>query len=529
MKKLSSYLVAGLLLGTVACQESEFTERYANPAKISETTIEKQYTGFMVANMDYVLPQYRNYFVTLRTSLNHYNQITGWPNESGQYVPGSSGVEDVWYNYYNTLAQYRELENVYAKASAEDQKNKAIFLITAKVYLYDYTQRMVDLHGDIPFTEAGMISANGGDYGASLPKFDSAESLYTLMLDDLKTIATQLNTITLNAGYQKSFTTQDFINKGDLMTWKRYTNSLRLRMLNRVSATASFKARATSEMGEILGNATTYPIVESNAQNVQVNVFDISTNINSKGFKDGLESTDWFGNLAGKVMMDHMNTNTDPRLPILFEPGINAKGKYIGMDPMATNSEQTNLYQAGMIAIYNRYNLSRNQYFPGVIINAANMSFIKAEYYLTAGNDAMAKAAYETGIKQSVEFFNSTIKISNATGVTAPVAATDAQVTAYLAMDAISWANAATSADKLSLIANQKWLHFNIVQVYEGWAEIRRLDLPKFSFQVDNANNQTLPPVRWNYPGNEVTYNPSNYATVRDKDNLNTKIFWDVK
>lgn len=529
MKKLSSYLVAALLLGTVACQESEFTERYPDPAKISKTTIEKQYTGFLVSNMDYVLPQYRNYFVTLRTSLNHYNQITGWPNESGQYVPGSSGVEDVWYNYYNTLLQFRELENVYAKASAEDQKNKAIFLMTAKIYLYDYTQRIVDLHGDIPFTEAGMISANGGDYGNSLPKFDSAESIYTLMLDDLKTIATQLNSTTLNAGYQKSFTTQDFINKGDLMTWKRYTNSLRLRMLNRVSGAESFKSRATSEIGEILGNTTTYPIVESNDQNVQVNIYDINTNINSKGFRDGLESGGWYGNTASKAMMDHMNMNKDPRLALLFEPGEKAGGQYIGLDPMATNAVQTSMFNAGVVAIYNRYNLSRNQFFPGVLINAANNSFIKAEYYLRGSNDAMAKAAYEKGIMQSVEFFNSTIKLSNATGVDAPAAATDAQTMAYIAMDAINWAKASTSADKLSLIANQKWLHYNIVQVYEGWAEIRRLDLPKFSFQVDNANKQTVPPVRWNYPGNEVTYNPGNYATVRDKDNLNTKLFWDVK
>ncbi len=529
MKKISSYLVAALLLGTVACQESDFTERYANPAKISETTIEKQYTGFLVANIDYVLPAYRNYFVTLRTSLNHYNQITGWINESGQYVPGSSGVEDVWYNYYNTLAQFRELENVYAAASVEDQKNKAIFLMTAKVYLYDFTQRLVDLHGDIPFTEASKISANGGDYNASVPKFDSAESIYTLMLDDLKTISTQLNATTLNAGYQKAFTTQDFINKGDLMKWKRYTNSLRLRMLNRVSAAESFKARAASEMSEILGNATTYPVVEANDQNIQINVYDISTAINSKGFQSGLESEGWFGNTAGKAMMDHMNTNKDPRLPILFEPGINAGGKYIGLDPMATSAEQTNMYNGGLIAVYNRYNLSRNQYFPGVMINAANISLIKAEYYLRTSNDAMAKTAYEAAIKQSVEFFNSTIKISNAIGVTAPIAATDAQVTAYIASDAISWAKATTSAAKLSLIANQIWLHNNIIQVYEGWADLRRLDLPKFSFQVDNANNQTVPPVRWNYPSNEVTYNPANYATVRDKDNLTTKIFWDVK
>ena len=112
-------LIAGLLLGTMSCQESEFTERYADPAKIAVTTVEKQYSGFLYSNVEYVLPAYTNYFVALRTSINHYVQATGWPNESGQYVPGSSGVESVWYNYYGFLAQYRELQKVYAALAPE--------------------------------------------------------------------------------------------------------------------------------------------------------------------------------------------------------------------------------------------------------------------------------------------------------------------------------------------------------------------------------------------------------------------------
>ena len=68
-----------------------------------------------------------------------------------------------------------------------------------------------------------------------------------------------------------------------------------------------------------------------------------------------------------------------------------------------------------------------------------------------------------------------------------------------------------------------RWL----VQPYENWAEVRRLDMPNLTFQTDNANKQTTPPFRWNYPGNEVTYNTDSYNTVRATDNLTTKIFWD--
>ena len=534
MKKIASLFIAGLLLANVSCKESEFTAAYPDPSKIAQTTVEKQFTGVLFSNREYVLPGYRHYFVTLRTSLNHYNQATGWINESGQYIPGSSGVEDVWFNYYNTLAQYRELQKVYAALPEDQQNDRRIFMLAAAVYVYDYTQKMVDVHGAIPFSEAGTLSTKGGDYVASSAKFDTAESIYIFMLDDLKSIATELNSITLNAGYQQSFQTQDFVNKGDVTAWKRYANSLRLRMLNRVSDVESFKARSNTEMAEILGNATTYPVVETNAQNIQINVFDINTDINSKGFQSGIASTDgnWFGNTAGKAIIDNMKTNSDPRLPILFEPGANAAGEYIGIDPMATEAAQTALFNAGRVAIYNRYTLSHNQFFPGVLINAAQMNLIKAEYYLRVGNDASAKTAYETAIGQSVEFYNKILSITNATGITnstIPAQATQASVTAYIAGKGVNWNSATTSADKLKLIATQKWLHYNIVQPYDNWADIRRLDYPVLSFQTDNANNQTLPPVRWSIPGNEITYNATNYEAVRSTDKLTNKIFWDVK
>ena len=531
MKKISSLILAGLLLGAVSCKESEFTDSYADPSKIAATTVEKQFTGFLQSTKDYILPGYTNYFVALRTSINHYNQVTGWVNESGQYVPGSAGSEAVWFNYYNMLAQYRELQKIYASQTTAEQADRKFFMTLARIYLYDQTERMVDLFGAIPFTEAGMLGTNGGDYANANAKFESPEVLYTMMLDDLKSIAVELNATTINASYLKYFQTQDIVTKGDLTAWKRYCNSLRLRMLNRVSAAESFKSRSASEMAEILTNPTTYPVVETNDQNIQINVYNVNTDINSKGFQGGIASDGtWYGNTAGKKMIDFMNTNADPRLPILFEPGAKAGGKYIGIDPTAGSAEQTALSNAGQVAIYNRYVTSHNQFFPGVIINAPEVNLIKAEYYLRTGNDASAKTAYETAIAQSVKFYNGILAVSNAIGTNpAPAPATDASTAAYITMDAVNWSKAASSTDKLNLIATQKWLHFNLVQPYENWAETRRLDLPTFKFQPDNANNQTLPPVKWTIPGNEISYNTANYSAVRDQDKLTTKLFWDVK
>ena len=72
--------------------------------------------------------------------------------------------QDLWFNYYNTLAQYRELQKVYNSKTAAEQADHKFFMTIATIYLYDQTQSMVDLYGAIPFTEAGMVSNKDGDY-----------------------------------------------------------------------------------------------------------------------------------------------------------------------------------------------------------------------------------------------------------------------------------------------------------------------------------------------------------------------------
>lgn len=524
MKKIYLIVAVAITLAFAACQKADFVEAYPDPSKISNTTVEKQFTGFLNANKWYVLPDYWNYFVVLRTTINRYNQAVGWANGANQYIPGAAGVNDRWNNFYSFVAQYREMEKVYGKLGANDQTDRRIYMITAAIYFYDHAQKVVDLHGDIPLTEAGKLSINGGDYEKSYPKYDTAESIYTKMLDDLKAFADELNTINVQSGILAGFRTQDFVNKGDLTLWKKYCNSLRLRILTRVSGASAFSARATSEIADILNNPTKYPIIAQNTENIQINVHDLNTDIHSKNFRTGLE--DWDGNIAGKAMIDHMNKNTDPRLRAMFETGVNAKGVYNGLDPMLDGQAQTALIAGGTLSIYNRSTLSRNQFFPGVLLNAAEASFLAAEYYLKANNNAAAKTAYEKGIRQSIEFYYNLRKLSNDNTAPTLAAFTEEEVTKYLASADVSWDDA---TDKLNLIATQKWIHFSVVQPVDSWAEIRRLDLPKLTFQVDDANAQKQPPFRWNYPSSEQTYNATNYSSVRTKDNLSTKLFWDVK
>lgn len=525
MKNIFLILILAMVFAT-SCEKAEFEDAYADPSKINVSTVEKQFTGFMQWNKDYVVPSYWNYFVVHRITSNRYNQAVGWVNSTSQYVPGGGAVGDRWSTFYGFLSQYREMQNIYAELSEDNQADRRIYMIASTIYLYDALQKVVDLHGDVPFSEAGMMGANGGDYTISAPGYDTAEEIYTRMLDDLKSFASELNSMTINTGILAGFKTQDIVNKGDVDKWKMYCNSLRLRMLTRVSGVSAFQSRASTEIAEILGNPTMYPIVLDNENNIQIKIFDLSTSIHSKGFRSGLE--DWDGNLAGKVMIDFMKANDDPRLPIMFQPGEDADGEFFGIDPLATSGDQEAIILTNTISRYNWSTLSRNQFFPGVLVNASEVNFLAAEGYLKAGSDGMAKAAYEAGITASVRNYYLYRSVSNNNDSGEVTEPTDEDIADYLAESQIGWDNAASTEAKMELIAMQKWVDFSVVQPLNSWAEIRRLGYPELNFWVDNADAQTQPPTRWQYPDSERTYNTENYSAVSAEDKISNKLFWDA-
>lgn len=512
------------LLTITSCKQESFDEVYRNPSKVTTTSVEKQFSGIQYTYRELVIPTYRNYFVTLAPTINRYIQLVGWVNAENQLNPGAAAIADRWDRYYQGLAQYKELVKIYNALPENEKTEKKIFLLAAKIFFYDQTQQHVDLHGSVPWSKAGELSTNGGDYLNSYAKYDKAEEIYTAMLDDLKTISSELNTININSATATAFKTQDLVNSGSIDLWKKYCNSLRLRMLTRISAASAFTARANQEINEIVNNPTNYPLVLENKDNIKIDIYNVGSDINAKGFQDALES--WNNNIAGKKMIDHMVTNSDPRLPFIFEPGAGAAGVFIGLDQALPSATQTSLINGtaadpSKIAIYNRSTYSRNQNFPGILITASEVQYLLAENKLKSGNTTGAKANFESGIKESIGLQVTLRAISNNSLVAAPAAPSQTAINNYISN--IGW-----GTNNLQLIAMQKWLHFNIIQPTENWAEIRRLNFPTFTFVVQASDIQKTAPVKWFLPQSEQAYNLENYKLVKDQDNANTKLFWDV-
>lgn len=537
MKKILLSALVLVLIGS-GCTREQFSDAYPDPTRLSGTTVERQFAGVLSSPLNYLMYHYWDYFVVYQNTLIPWSQTAVTLNSNGRYIPGAAAIGDFWTTFYKLTAQYKDLLRVNSALSAEEQQANRIYVIAATIFYYDYTQKAVDLWGDIPWSGAGLLGTTGGDYQSATAsaKYDDAATIYAKMLDDLKAYADELNTITVSPAVASAMKTQDFLNSGDLKKWKQYCNSLRLRILTRANGVASFQSRANSEIASIVGNPTAYPLVLAAADNIMAKVVNTTSGVSVNNGTNTGDASDFYTGLIGwgqadranKVMIDFMNTNSDPRLRAMFEPGDSAKGAYIGLDPTLPSTDQDAKLNTGTIARYNRSTLTQNIYLPGVLINAAEVHFMLAEYYLNAESDGSAKTAYEAGITESINYYYylRTLSNSSVSGPLTPLGANE--ISAYLSASGTSWTAAATSGEKLNRIATQKWINYSVLQPMEAWAELRRLKLPSLVF-VQDAGSQKLPPTRWLYPNNELTYNAANYEAVRSKDLLSTKIFWDVK
>jgi hypothetical protein len=535
MKKAISVILSMVLvvLLLASCKKSEFARDYKDPSKINTTQIGQQYTGAIQKILSYVMPGYTRYFTVEQPWIAPFTQSIGKVRSTGMYKIGTNAAGDRWSAYYNFLAQYREFQRVYNALSPSERKDDSIFYITAAIFMYDQTEKAVDLWGDIPWTEAGYVGQYGNDYLKALAKFDSGEGIYTTMLDSLKYFADQLASISVPTSVQLIFRDQDFINFGNIDAWRRYCNSLRLRMLMRVSGVDAFQQRAANGIQAILSDPEKYPLVLTNDENIQVNVLNSSGAFAAKeaeGWNQGIGSSGWNLDIASKSMIDFMNANADPRRRVLFER--NSSGVYRGLDDSWATVQQTDSINTGAISIYNRTTFDDNLYYPGVLITASEVNFILAEYYL--GKDgyksAEAKSYYDNGVEQSIKFhfaMQALSKNNSRGGTAAPL--TPAEISAYLLENDVNWDNALDDADALRKIAYQKWIHFNIVQNIQNWSEYRRLGLPVLVFPDDVSGTQKRPPLRFPYSTSEASLNAANYEQVKNNDNLNTRVFWDVQ
>jgi hypothetical protein len=510
-------IATGVLM--TGCKKSEFEDNYYDPNASVTATIPSLYSGLLFNER--VLPRYWGLFTLQIPVMGTYSQTAGYTQGNKIYEQPVNYTKDRWdYFYTTTIARYREIEKYYGKLTSDaDKAGYLLFLETARIFVYDQTAQMVDLWGDIPFSTAGQLNSTGTIVLAS---YDKGADIYTNILTDLKRISDYLSTVSPDAFYTNQLNAYDYVNKGSLTQWRKYANSLMLRLAMRISY--KDETTAKSLIQTILGNSTKYPLIDAATESIKIQPSSTtSTLVSMNDIRNGFAVNPFPGS---KMVDDIMWPASDPRLPIYFT--ANKKGEYHGVPNTWNATRVADSTTANYFSRWDSTTFSENNVFPGIIFTAAEVSFLKAEAYERWGGGT-SKTAYDAGVKQSIQFYfniNNTSKQNGEAfyGVKETMPS-DAAIATYLAKPLVAY-----GTNNLEKIATQKWIDFGVIQAHQAWAEWRRTKLPALTFPTDGSSVLSPnPPNRFIYPSTEATYNATNYAAVKSSDNVTTKVFWDVK
>jgi len=397
-----------------------------------------------------------------------------------RYDISESAGNSTWNTYYRWINNVKEMKA--AAIEAKDPNYEAIAL-TLNAWLYSL---LSDSFGDVPMKEAVQ-----GDKGIYQPAFDTQKEIYTTIISDLEKANALYNTS------RPMIYGTDILFNNNISNWRKFTNSLRLRLLLRVSKRTEIDAYG--KMAEIINNPVTNPIFASNSEAAILQITGVVPNLSPWG--RAIDFTTFRATSA--FFIDNLNDFNDPRL---------AKWNTLAR----TSDGKTTIGYKGIPSGYSGPE-SQFQYLPSnfnialatapmisVILSYAEVEFIKAELAHLGKIGGSAATFYQNGVKAAIE-----------------------QWGAVLPANYFSNPKAAYNGT-LERIMLQKYyaLFFND---YQQWFEYRRTGFPVLPKGAGMMNNQIVP-VRFRYPTTVVTNNNENYKKAVQSmggDDINTKVWWE--
>lgn len=518
-----------------------------NPNSATSTTVELVLPSALTATAK-TLSIVNNYggwtvgYIGLGGGLNGFSEEKTYNYTRNFYGSGTVDNTDTYRNNTNFWENaWRNLEDYeYIETTTAEDANYVYFNAVAKIMKAYNFQLLVDEYGDIPYTEALKGST------IPTPKYDDAATIYQDLikkLDDavalLQTPATPL-TVALGAS--------DVMFSGDKDRWMQFANTLKLRMLIRVSGVSALQSFVSQEFGSI---STTIGFLSEDAmvnpgylratgqQNPYWERYHSSA---SGGYSSGtypqytLPTKYIYGFYNGNKLTD------DVRGALIYRNFPNTPTVQLGdPNPVEASGSQVPAWYAGPASNPAYDALTGVLKGPGAgvpLILASESYFLQAEAalkgYLTSVESA--ESLFNEGIKASFNYLDKTASGSLLAGKN-PTSEAAAYHTANGSSYLVNYNLAASDAQRLEAIITQKYIALNFIQGQEAWSEFRRTGYPRTSSNpVDNAVGSFVSlqststhadklPVRLLYPTSE-SYNQANVPSGVTP--VSPAIFWDV-
>ncbi len=397
-----------------------------------------------------------------------------------RYEISDGAGNGTWNTYFRWASNIREM--LAASEKLNDVNYQAIAL-TLNAWIYS---NLTDCFGDVPMDDAGRA-----EEGILKPAFNTQQQVYAKILGDLDR-ANTLFDVTKPMIYAT-----DILYGNNVLAWKKFCNSLRLRLYLRVSKRTELNSVA--KLTEILNNPTVNPVFTKTDEGAILKISGVNPLISPWG--RAIDFTT--GRAAAGFFLDNLNRFNDPRrarfntfsrtttgtstgryegIPSGFSPDV-------PLPAIQPSNFNIALVTAPMISL---------------IMTYAEVEFIRAELAQKGIINADAKLAYENGVKAAMEQWTVTIPADYFTNTN----------TAY--------------NGTLERIMLQKYyaLFFND---YQQWFEYRRTGFPVLPKNSGMQNNQVVP-VRFRFPTTVSSNNRDNYlkaVTNMGGDDINTKLWWE--
>lgn len=450
-----------------------------------------------------------------------------------------------WTEVFDNLYDYQYIINQAAAQPGFEQFAAIANIMKA----YDY-QMLIDLYGDVPYTDA----LKGADNVA--PKYDKAQDVYQ---DLIKKLDAAIATLTANPTAVKVLPASDVVFGGDITLWKQFANAVKLRMLNRIKNVPALASFATTEYATINpsdvitsdvlvqpGYATTDGKQNPSWNSIYVNAAGtLSGNgrqyipsIYVFGFYDGTKISD-----QGRGELTYRAFPQTPNGQLSSSTNTNAPtgnpAWYIGDEDYTDTQGILKGSKAGQ-----------------PLWLAAESYLLLAEANLTKKISGDALTNFNNGIKASYDYLNAPATYTSQTALSSPSGASETYLASYKTANAananqflvaydtftilnpdgtINSTRPTTDAEKLEAIITQKYIALNFIFGQESWAEFRRTGYPRISgFEPEttfvsplstSTHNDKLP-VRLPYPDTEFQLNTNNVP--KGLSNFTSPIFWDL-
>jgi hypothetical protein len=416
-------------------------------------------------------------------------------------------TQATWQRYFRSV-----IRNTYDVIATTKDPSRTNLVNMAKILQSYAFLVLTDTYGDIPYTEAGKGYTDQKVY----PKYDKQQAVYAGIIKDISDAVAALDA-------SKTRETADVLFGGDVAKWKKFGNSLLLRIGMRLSKVDATQAQS------LVSKALAGGVITTNADNVLI--LHDANYLNSIG--QLLNATEANNFYLAAPFVDYLKKTNDPRLRSIavryvgatsgtqqtparavIDPAVQI-GMPFGFDNSSISGPVKTL---GLASFYDFSQADRTRMNKttarAYLVTASQTNLLLAEAVTRGWVTGNAKDYFEAGVKTHM----------------AQVSEMDANsVVSSSAVDAYLAANPFNSTTALEQINTQYWISC-FLNGPEAFANFRRTGFPKLApnpFSGKAIKGDFI--NRLTYPNSEISVNSVNVKAAianQGADDLDTKVWW---